>query len=170
MQSVNGLEEFANQIKRRRGRLSQADLSVISGVSKRLIERLESKKGEAPKIGRYEAIDLSSAVNWPPDDALAVLRRGDPDNPKYRPLDEHDRAYLETGAPRRRLDRIWPHLSRGQQRALVGLVAAMFAEHAPEPDRDPRPTGHPGLRIEPREHPPLPGQRDNDVEEPSTGE
>ena len=159
-----GLEEFANQIKRRRGRMSQADLATLAGVSKSLIERLETKKADAPKTGRYEAIDLATAVGWNPDEALALL--------DYPPMDDHDREYLAADAPRKRLDRIWPHLTRHQQHALVALVSAMFAEHSPISAPDPahnHTMTRQGLRLSPGsgEVPHIPTSRADD--EPSGG-
>jgi len=153
-----GQAEFADQVRERRGRLAQNKLAVLSGVSKSTIERLETKRGDAPKIGRYQAIDLAAALGWDVDEALGVLGED--------PLSDRERAELESAGTRRaKLDRLWPYLAPRQQHALVELIAAMVTEDAPEtppPTNRPPVGGRRGLELTPGvgEIPGLSGPRD----------
>lgn len=152
-----GQAEFADQLKARRGRLAQSKLAILSGVSKSTIERLETKRGDAPKLGRYQAVDLAAALGWDINEALKVLGED--------PLSDRERADLESETARRaKLDRLWPYLAPRQQHTLVELIAAMVTEDAPEtpPPLEPpkRNVGHRGLKLKPGSGE-IPDPRDN---------
>lgn len=135
-----GLQEFANEIRERRGgRISQVQLAMLSGVSERTIERLEARGGDAPAIKRNTCIDLAAAVNWDPDDALALLGE--------KPMDKHERAYLETEAVHERLERLWRQLTPEQQQIAVAMIAAMVIAHAPPPTKPRRARPSKGLKL-----------------------
>lgn len=119
------LEDFAEQLRIRRGRLSQAKLAVLSGVSESTIYGLDTKRGDAPQTSRNNVMDLAIAVGWDPDEALALVG--------YPPMTVADWTYVQTTAVRARLDRLWLRLSTAQRRALVDLMAAMVVIDPPPP-------------------------------------
>jgi transcriptional regulator with XRE-family HTH domain len=147
-----GQAEFADELKEQRGRLSRAKLAILSGVSESTIERLETKRGDAPKLGRYQAIDLASALGWDINEALKILGEG--------PLSARERTELESEKARRvKLDRLWLDLTARQQHSLVEMVASMVVEDAPQ---TPAPGGHRETRVTPGSGtvPKLPDPRD----------
>lgn len=121
------LEEFADEVKARRGRLSQAELARLAGINVRTIERLESLRAAAPFTTRKQAIAIALALNWEPNEALACLG--------YEALSARERARIGSTTVDDKLDRFWPQLTGAQKEALVNLMATMVVPHAHPPTK-----------------------------------